>query len=73
MTQLLPDVPEALSNTQDFAKKCNLDLKLKNIEIKNKHTGEVILEHSPATPPSFKYTQEYAKNLNLPDTSTARR
>ena len=59
-------MPEVLENTQEIAQKCRLNLNLKNIEIKNKHTGEVILEHSPATPPNFKNTQEYAKNENLP-------
>ena len=66
MAQLFLDVPEVLENTQEIAQKCRLNLNLKNIEIKNKHTGEVILEHSPATPPNFKNTQEYAKKENLP-------
>lgn len=66
MQRLFMDIPEVLENTQEIAQKCQLNLALKNIEIKNKHTGEVILKNSPATPPTFKNTQLYAKNENLP-------
>lgn len=66
MAQLFLDVPEVISNTQEIAQKCRLNLPLKNIEIKNKHTGEVLLKNSPATPPSFKNTLEYARRENLP-------
>ena len=41
MAQLFLDVPEVLENTQEIAQKCRLNLNLKNIEIKNKHTGKL--------------------------------
>ncbi|TLD80943.1 DNA polymerase III subunit alpha [Helicobacter sp. MIT 05-5293] len=66
MQKLFVDIPEVLENTQEIAQKCQLNLALKNIEIKNKHTGEVILKNSPATPPTFKNTKLYAKDENLP-------
>ena len=66
MQKLFCDVPEVLENTQEIAKKCHLDLDLKNIEIKNKHTGEILLNNTPATPPTFKLTTHYALNENLP-------
>lgn len=66
MKMLFLDVPEVLENTQEIAQKCRLELALKNIEIKNKHTGELLLKNSPATPPNFKNTREYALNENLP-------
>lgn len=67
MKNLFLDVPEVLENTQEIAQKCRLELQLKNIEIRNKHTGEVILQNSPATPPTFKNTQAYAQKENLPE------
>lgn len=67
MKNLFLDIPEVLENTQEIAQKCRLELQLKNIEIKNKHTGEVILQNSPATPPTFKNTQTYAQKENLPE------
>lgn len=65
MRQLFLDIPEVLENTQEIAQKCQLNIQLKNKEIKNKHTGEVILHHTPATPPTFKNTQAYAKKEGL--------
>lgn len=62
MAQLFLDIPEALQNTQEIAQKCRLEIPLKNTEIINKHTNEVLLKSSPATPPTFKNTLEYAKN-----------
>ena len=67
MQQLFLDIPEVLENTQEIAQKCQLNISLKNKEIKNKHTGEIILHNTPATPPTFKNTQEYAKNEGLED------
>ena len=66
MQKLFCDVPEVLENTQEIAQKCRLDLDLKNIEIKNKHTGEILLKNTPATPPTFKHTTNYALKENLP-------
>lgn len=66
MERLFLDIPEVLENTQEIAQKCRLELDLKNLEIKNKHTGEVILKNTPATPPSFKNTIAYAEKENLP-------
>ncbi|MCX2717167.1 DNA polymerase III subunit alpha [Helicobacter sp. MIT 21-1697] len=66
MQKLFCDVPEVLENTQEIAQKCQLNLDLKNIEIKNKHTGEILLKNTPATPPTFKHTQNYAQKENLP-------
>ncbi|MCH5313848.1 MAG: DNA polymerase III subunit alpha, partial [Helicobacter sp.] len=66
MQKLFCDVPDVLENTQEIARKCRLELNLKNIEIKNKHTGEIILKNTPATPPTFKHTQTYAEKENLP-------
>ena len=65
MELLFLDIPEAIANTQEIADKCNLELRLKNKEIKNKHTGEVILKNSPATPPEFKNTRAYAEKEGL--------
>lgn len=48
MSELFADIPEAISNTQEIADKCNLELKLGN-----------------PTPPNFKFTREYAKDLNI--------
>lgn len=67
MQKLFLDIPEVILNTQEIAQKCQLSLDLKNIEIKNKHTGEVILHNTPATPPTFKHTKKYAKEENLPE------
>ncbi len=66
MQKLFCDVPEVLENTQEIAQKCRLHLDLKNIEIKNKHTGEILLKNTPATPPTFKHTTNYALKENLP-------
>ncbi|RDU59325.1 DNA polymerase III subunit alpha [Helicobacter marmotae] len=65
MQKLFLDVPEVIENTQEIARKCRLELDLKNIEIKNKHTGEVLLHNTPATPPTFKNTQSYAQSEGL--------
>ncbi|MDA3967333.1 DNA polymerase III subunit alpha [Helicobacter sp. WB40] len=48
MQHLYMDLPDAISNTQEIANKCNLELKLGN-----------------PTPPTFKFTKEYAKNEGL--------
>ena len=66
MQRLFCDIPEVIANTQEIAQKCRLELNLKNIEIRNKHTGEVVLSNTPATPPTFKNTQDYALKENLP-------
>ncbi|WP_300742436.1 DNA polymerase III subunit alpha [uncultured Helicobacter sp.] len=66
MQRLFCDIPEVIANTQEIAQKCRLELNLKNIEIRNKHTGEVLLSNTPATPPTFKNTQDYALKENLP-------
>ncbi len=66
MQRLFCDIPEVIANTQEIAQKCRLELNLKNIEIRNKHTGEVLLSNTPATPPAFKNTQDYALKENLP-------
>lgn len=68
MQKLFLDIPEVLENTQEIAQKCQLNISLKNKEIKNKHTGEIILHNTPATPPTFKNTQEYAKKEGLDST-----
>lgn len=65
MAELFADIPEALANTQEIAEKCNLVLPLKNTDIVNKETGEKILSFTPATPPSFRFTAEYAKEEGL--------
>lgn len=65
MAELFADIPEALCNTQEIAEKCNLVLPLKNTDITNKESGEKILSFTPATPPSFRFTAEYAKEEGL--------
>ena len=65
MADLFADIPEALANTQEIVQKCNLVLPLKNTNITNKETGEKILNFTPATPPSFRFTAEYAKAEGL--------
>lgn len=65
MQMLFLDIPEAIANSQEIADKCNLELSLKNKEIRNKHTGEILLKNSPATPPKFKNTRLYAQNEGL--------
>lgn len=65
MLELFSDIPEAVSNTQEIVEKCNLVLPLKNTDIVNKNTGEKILSFTPATPPSFRFTAEYAKEEGL--------
>lgn len=52
MAKLFADIPEALENTQEISDKCNLEIDLKN-------------DHNPPTPPTFKFTQEYAKAEGL--------
>lgn len=52
MAMLFADIPEALENTQEIADKCNLEIDLKN-------------DHNPPTPPTFKFTQEYAQAEGL--------
>lgn len=65
MADLFADIPEAVANTQEIVQKCNLVLPLKNTDIVNKETGEKILSFTPATPPSFRFTAEYAKAEGL--------
>ena len=64
MRKIFADIPEVLENTQEIADKCNLIIDLKSIELKN-DKGEVIIPYSTPTPPSFKFTKEYAKNEGL--------
>ncbi|MGX2982732.1 DNA polymerase III subunit alpha [Helicobacter sp. 23-1045] len=64
MRKIFADIPEVLENTQEIADKCNLIIDLKSIELKN-DKGEVIIPYSAPTPPSFKFTSEYAKNDGL--------
>ena len=64
MRRIFADMPEVLENTQEIADKCNLIIDLKSIEIKN-DKGEIIIPYSAPTPPSFKFTSEYAKNEGL--------
>ena len=54
MRRIFADIPEALENTQEIAEKCK-DFR---IELKDD-------KHNPPTPPSFKFTKEYAKNEGL--------
>lgn len=65
MQELFADIPDILANTQEIVEKCNLVLPLKNTDIINKETGEKLLSFTPATPPTFRFTQEYAKNEGL--------
>lgn len=60
MSRIFADIPEVLQNTQEIAEKCNLIIDLKSIEIKN-DKGEVVIPYSSPTPPSFKFTSQYAK------------
>ncbi len=48
MQMLFADIPEALSNTQEIADKCNLEIDLKDEK------------NNPPTPPTFVFTKEYA-------------
>ncbi|PAF45602.1 DNA polymerase III subunit alpha [Helicobacter sp. 11S02629-2] len=48
MAELFADLPEALSNTQEIANKCNLEIDLKNND------------SNPPTPPTFKFAKECA-------------
>lgn len=64
MKRIFADIPEVIANTQEIADKCNLIIDLKSIEIKN-DKGEAIIPYSAPTPPSFKFTREYAKNEGL--------
>ena len=52
MAALFADLPEALSNTQEIANKCNLEIELKD-------------DKNPPTPPSFKFAKDYAKQEGL--------
>lgn len=65
MQELFADIPDALIRTQEIVDKCNLVLPLKNTDIINKETGEKILSFTPATPPTFRFTQEYAQAEGL--------
>lgn len=67
MARLFADIPETLQHTQEIAEKCNLVLPLKNTDIVNKETGEKILSFTPATPPTFRFTQKYAQQEGLLD------
>lgn len=64
MKELFADIPEALENTQEIVDKCNLLIDLKNTEIKDTN-GKVIIANVLPTPPSFKFTKEYAKKEGL--------
>lgn len=64
MQRLFADIPEALENTQEIVDKCDLIIDLKSIEVKN-DKGEVIIPYATPTPPSFKFTAQYAKNEGL--------
>ena len=64
MARLFADLPEALLNTQEIADKCNLVLDLKSIEVKNEK-GEILIKNTPPTPPSFRFTKDYAKAEGL--------
>ena len=64
MRRIFADIPEVLENTQEIANKCNLIIDLKSIEIKN-DKGEVVIPYSAPTPPSFKFTSQYAKSEGL--------
>ncbi len=58
MERLFADIPEAIENTQEIAKKCeNFE-----IDLKDEKTN-------PPTPPSFKFTKEYAAKEGLDMTS----
>lgn len=70
MEELFADMPNILHNTQEIVDKCNLIIPLKNTDITNKETGEKILSFTPATPPTFRFTQEYIKNEGLADIQT---
>ncbi len=52
MTELFADIPEALEHTQEIARKCQLELDLKD-------------DSNPPTPPRFKFTKEYATKEGL--------
>lgn len=52
MLDLFRDIPEAVINTQEIVNKCNLEIDLKN-------------DKNPPTPPSFRFTKEYAQKENL--------
>lgn len=54
MERLFADIPEAIANTQEIADKCK-DFK---IDLKDD-------KHNPPTPPSFKFTKEYAQKEGL--------
>ncbi|PAF44505.1 DNA polymerase III subunit alpha [Helicobacter sp. 11S02596-1] len=53
MARLFADIPEALTNTQEIADKCTLQIDLKDEK------------NNPPTPPRFKFTQEYARKEGL--------
>ncbi|WP_411698882.1 DNA polymerase III subunit alpha [Helicobacter aurati] len=52
MAELFADIPDAVANTQEIVKKCNLVIDLKN-------------DRNPPTPPTFKFAKEYAQKENL--------
>ncbi|RDU65587.1 DNA polymerase III subunit alpha [Helicobacter sp. MIT 14-3879] len=64
MQKLFADIPEVLQNTQEIVDKCNLIIDLKSVEIKNP-SGEIIIPYSQPTPPSFKFTKDYALEEGL--------
>ena len=53
MERLFADIPEALRHTQEISDKCNLEIDLKDEK------------NNPPTPPTFIFTQEYAKKEGL--------
>ncbi len=68
MKRLFVDIPEVLENTQEIVSKCNLVIDLKNTELKDPQ-GNIIIENTPPSAPTFKFTKEYATNegLNIAD------
>lgn len=52
MAKIFADIPEAIESSQEIADKCNLTIDLKD-------------DKNPPTPPSFKFTKEYAKAEGL--------
>lgn len=64
MKSIFADIPEVLENTQEIVNKCNLEIDLKNTEIKDLH-GNIIVKNIAPTAPTFKFTKDYAKEANL--------
>jgi len=59
MAELFADIPEAITNTQEIADKCNLEIKLGNPTPPNfKFTQQVALEEGVALPNKDEYSLE---------------